>query len=101
MEILNDREFEALDYHMTYAKLYDSGLYIKQEPNRGDYFVDEQCDCEYSLEEGLKLIAETMSGNICDYSDYPSDILRGLCRLFIKRLGIYIWDRGFDLREDM
>lgn len=86
MEILSKEEYEALDYHMTYAKLYDSGLYIQQEPNRGDYFVDEQEDCEYSLEEGLLIILDTIE--TLEY--YPNTIQRNLKELYKKRFGIVI-----------
>ena len=92
--VLSEREYDALDYHMTYAKLYDSGLYIKQELNRGDYFVDEQEGCEYSLDEGLEIIAETIIPE--NYIFYPSEINRTLYRLYMDRLGIFIWDRNFD-----
>lgn len=84
--ILSKEEYEALDYHMTYAKLYDSGLYIQQEPNRGDYFVDEQEDCEYSLEEGLLIILDT----IVTLKYYPNTIQRNLKELYKKRFGIII-----------
>lgn len=92
--VLSEREYDALDYHMTYAKLYDSGLYIKQELNRGDYFVDEQEGCEYSLDEGLEIIADTIIPE--NYIFYPSEINRALYRLYMDRLGIFIWDRNFD-----
>lgn len=88
--ILSEREYNALDYHMEHAKLYDSGLYLKQEVNRGDYFVDEENDCEYSLKEGLEIIADTMLFE--HYTDYPSEICKALYNLFMDRLGISIWD---------
>lgn len=84
--ILSKEEYEALDYHMTYSKLYDSGLYLKQEPNRGDYFVDEQEDCEYSLEEGLLIILDT----IVTLEYYPNTIQRNLRELYKNRFGIII-----------
>ena len=84
--VLDEKEYEALDYHMNYAKLYDSGLYIKQEPNRGDYFVDEQEDCEYSLEEGLLIILDT----IVTLEYYPNTIQRNLRELYKNRFGIII-----------
>lgn len=88
MEILSKEEYEALDYHMTYAKLYDSGLYIQQETNRGDYFVDEQEDCEYSLEEGLEIILDTIIEDA--YNEYPTEIQAGLFNLYKNRLGIIL-----------
>lgn len=84
--ILTEQEYNALDYHMTYAKLYDSGLYLTQEPNRGDYFVDEQEDCEYSLEEGLLIILDT----IVTPEYYPNTIQRNLRELYKNRFGIII-----------
>lgn len=84
--ILSKEEYEALDYHMTYAKLYDSGLYIQQEPNRGDYFVDEQEDCEYSLEEGLLIILDTIETP----QYYPNTIQYNLRELYKNRFGIII-----------
>lgn len=84
--VLTEQEYNALDYHLTYAKLYDSGLYIQQEPNRGDYFVDEQEDCEYSLEEGLLIILDT----IVTLEEYPEEIRYDLRKLYKERFGIII-----------
>jgi len=84
--ILSSKEYEALDYHLTYAKLYDSGLYIQQEPNRGDYFVDEQEHCEYSLEEGLLIILDTIE----TLEGYPEEIKHDLRKLYKERFGIII-----------
>lgn len=86
MEILSKEEYEALDYHMTYAKLYDSGLYLMQEENRGDYFVDEQEECEYSLKEGLEIILDT----IVTPEYYPGTIQHNLKKLYKDRLNIVI-----------
>lgn len=88
MEILSKEEYEALDYHMTYAKLYDSGLYIQQEPNRGDYFVDEENNCEYSLKEGLEIILDTIIEDT--FNDYPTWVQAGLFNLYKNRLGIIL-----------
>jgi hypothetical protein len=85
-EILSKAEFDALDYHMEHAKLYDSGLYIQQEPNRGDYFVDEQEHCEYSLEEGLLIILDTIE----TLEGYPEEIKHDLRKLYKERFGIII-----------
>lgn len=88
--ILSEMEYYALDYHLEHAKLYDSGLYIQQETNRGDYFVDEENNCEYSLEEGLLIVAETIIPD--DYYDYPKDISATLHRLYYTNFGISIWN---------
>lgn len=84
--VLSSEEYDALDYHLTYAKLYDSGLYIQQETNRGDYFVDEQEDCEYSLDEGLEIILDT----IVSLEYYPDYIQKNLKKLYLERLSIVI-----------
>lgn len=84
--ILTEQEYNALDYHLTYAKLYDSGLYIQQETNRGDYFVDEEEDCEYSLEEGLLILLDT----IVTLEEYPGEIQYDLRKLYKERFGIII-----------
>lgn len=88
MEILSEKEYDALDYHMTKARLYESGLYIQQEPNRGDYFVDEENNCEYSLEEGLEIIFDTFVGEI--FKEYPSWVRESLNNLYLNRFGVYI-----------
>lgn len=84
--VLNCDEYEALDYHLTYAKLYDSGLYLKQETNRGDYFVDEQEGCEYSLDEGLEIILDT----IISLEYYPTWVQKNLKELYKNRLSVII-----------
>lgn len=86
--VLSGIEYRALDYHMEKAKLYDSGLYIKQEPNRGDYFVDDENDCEYSLKEGLEIILDTITEDA--YNEYPNVVQCGLYNLFFNRLGIIL-----------
>lgn len=84
--VLTEQEYNALDYHLTYAKLYDSGLYIQQETNRGDYFVDEEEHCEYSLEEGLLIVLDT----IVTLEEYPGEIQYDLRKLYKERFGIII-----------
>lgn len=84
--VLSGAEYDALDYHMTQAKLYDSGLYLMQEPNRGDYFVDEQEECEYTLDEGLEIILDT----IVSLEYYPTYIRDTLKKLYLERLSIVI-----------
>lgn len=86
--VLSKEEYEALDYHMICAKLYASGLYIQQETNRGDYFVDEQNGCEYSLEEGLSIILDTIVEE--SLRKYPTWVQTGLYNLFKDRLGVLI-----------
>lgn len=84
--VLSSEEYDALDYHLTYAKLYDSGLYLMQETNRGDYFVDEQEECEYSLDEGLEIILDT----IVSLEYYPNNVQRCLKKLYKDRLSVII-----------
>jgi hypothetical protein len=93
-KILSEKEYDALDYHLQHAKLYDSGLYIQQELNRGDYFVDEENNCEYSLEEGLRIIADTINPDI--YYNYPMEVCATLHRLYYTNFGINILDGGFN-----
>ena len=83
MYILNYQEYDALDYYMTKSKLYDSGLYLKQEPNKGDYFIDSEENTEYSLDDGLRLIADTFTSSF--YEDYPKEVCDSLYKLYKKR----------------
>jgi len=97
-KVLNEDEYEALNIYMQYAKLYDSGLYIQQEINRGDYFVDEENNCEYSLEEGLKIIAETIVPD--SVTNFRLDVQFGLYWLFKNRLGIDIWNWKIKVQQN-
>lgn len=80
--ILDEKEYNAIDYHLEKSKLYDSGFYLEQENNE-DYFIDE--DEKYSLEEGLKIILDTFMGS---EKEYPNEIKEGLKRVYKRFLNI-------------
>lgn len=82
--ILDEDEYNALDYHLEESKLYDSGFYIQQDEFGRDYFIDEEENGKkYSLEEGLEIVWDTITDNI---EEYPTDILNGLKKVFKKYL---------------
>lgn len=82
--ILDEDEYNALDYHLEESKLYDSGFYIQQDEYGRDYFIDEEENGKkYSLEEGLEIVWDTITDNI---EEYPTDILNGLKKMFKRFL---------------
>ena len=82
--ILDEDEYNALDYHLEESKLYDSGFYIQQDEYGRDYFIDEEENGKkYSLKEGLEIVWDTITDNI---EEYPTDILNGLKKVFKKYL---------------
>lgn len=82
--ILDEDEYNALDYHLQETRLYDSGFYIQQDEFGRDYFVDDEDNGKkYSLKEGLEIVWDTITDNV---REYPTDILNGLKEVFKKYL---------------
>ena len=82
--ILDEDEYNALDYHLQETRLYDSGFYIQQDEFGRDYFVDDEDNGKkYSLKEGLEIVWDTITDNI---EEYPTEILNGLKKVFKKYL---------------
>ena len=82
--ILDEDEYNALDYHLQETRLYDSGFYIQQDEFSRDYFVDDEDNGKkYSLKEGLEIVWDTITDNI---DEYPTEILNGLKKVFKKYL---------------
>lgn len=82
--IFDELEYNAIDYHLNKAKLYDSGIYIKQENNE-DYFIDEEQKGKYTIEEGLRLLYDTFMGS---EKEYPNNIKKGLKNVYKRFLNI-------------
>ena len=80
--MLDEEEYNAIDYHLEKSKLYESGFYIAQENNK-DYFIDEEG--KYTLEEGLRLLYDTFMGS---EKEYPNEIKEGLKRVYKRFLNI-------------
>lgn len=82
--ILDEDEYNALDYYLQESKLYDSGLYIQQDEFGRDYFIDEEENGKkLSLENGLEVVYESITDNI---EEYPTEILSGLKKVFKRFL---------------
>lgn len=82
--ILDEDEYNALDYYLEDSKLYDSGFYIQQDEFGRDYFIDEEENGKkYSLKEGLEVVYESITDNI---EEYPTEILNGLKKVFKRFL---------------
>lgn len=80
----NDKEYNALDYHLTKSKLYDSGFCIKQDKQGNDYFKDYEFKKRYSIKSGLKIVYDS----VIDIKEYPRDIQEELEKIFKKYLGL-------------
>lgn len=82
--LLDNDEYNALDYHLQESKLYDSGLYIQQDEFGRDYFIDEEENGKkISLKNGLEVVYESITDNI---EEYPTEILNGLKKVFKRFL---------------
>lgn len=82
--ILDEDEYNALDYYLEDSKLYDSGFYIQQDEFGRDYFIDEEENGKkLSLKNGLKVVYESITDNI---EEYPTEILNGLKKVFKRFL---------------
>ena len=79
--MLDEEEYNAIDYYLQDSKLYDSGFWVCQEDWGEDYFHDEENEENLTLQEGLEVIYESFTDNIYNY---PTDILNGLKKA-IKR----------------
>lgn len=83
--ILTKEEYNAIDYHLTKSKLYDSGFVICQkEVVIEDYFYDEDNNKEYTLQEGMQIVYDS----VMDTSDYPKEVIEGLKHAFKRFLDI-------------
>lgn len=86
---LSKDQYEALDYYLDWAKLYDSGFYLQQDKEGNDYFIDAEAGGEkLSLEDGLYIVYESLG----DPTDLPDDVLEGLQSLFKQYLNIDFFD---------
>jgi len=84
--LLDEDEYNALDYYMQESKLYDSGLFIMQDEYGRDYFVDEDNNENLTLKEGLGIVYESI---VDDYvKEMPSTIKNGLKKVFKRVLDI-------------
>lgn len=82
--ILDEDEYNALDYYLEDSKLYDSGFYIQQDEFGRDYFIDEEKNGKkLSLKNGLEVVYETITDNV---NEYPTEILNGLKKVFKRFL---------------
>lgn len=82
--ILDEDEYNALDYYLEDSKLYDSGFYIQQDEFGRDYFIDEEENGKkISLKNGLEVVYESITDNI---EEYPTEILNGLKKVFKRFL---------------
>ena len=82
--ILDEDEYNALDYYLDDSKLYDSGFYIEQDEFGRDYFIDEEENGKkLSLKNGLEVVYETITDNV---NEYPTEILNGLKKVFKRFL---------------
>ena len=82
--ILDEDEYNALDYYLEDSKLYDSGFYIQQDEFGRDYFIDEEENGKkLSLKNGLEVVYETITDNV---NEYPTEILNGLKKVFKRFL---------------
>ena len=82
--LLDNDEYNALDYHLQESKLYDSGFYIQQDEFGRDYFIDEEENGKkISLKNGLEVVYESITDNI---EEYPTEILKGLKKVFKRFL---------------
>ncbi len=82
--LLDNDEYNALDYHLQESKLYDSGFYIQQDEFGRDYFIDEEENGKkISLKNGLEVVYESITDNI---EEYPTEILNGLKKVFKRFL---------------
>ena len=79
--MLDEEEYNAIDYYLQDSKLYDSDFWFCQEDWGEDYFHDEENEENLTLQEGLEVIYESFTDNIYNY---PTDILNGLKKA-IKR----------------
>ena len=82
--MLDEEEYNAIDYYLQESKLYDSGFWVCQEDWGEDYFHDDENEENLTLEEGLQVIYESITDNI---KEYPIEILNGLKKAIKRFLG--------------
>lgn len=84
--MLDEEEYNAIDYYLQESKLYDSGLWVCQEDWGEDYFHDDENEENLTLKEGLKIIYESM---VLEYvKEYPTEIKNGLKKAIKRFLNI-------------
>lgn len=83
--ILDEDEYNALDYYLDYSKLYDSGFYLVQDPGRTDYFVDLESDDVFNLRDGISEAYVTMVPE--SIAKFPKKVQAGLEKLIRHYLG--------------
>ena len=84
--MLDEEEYNAIDYYLQESKLYDSGLWVCQEDWGEDYFHDDENEENLTLKEGLKIIYESM---VLEYvKEYPNEIKNGLKKAIKRFLNI-------------
>jgi len=84
--MLDEEEYNAIDYYLQESKLYDSGLWVCQENWGEDYFHDDENEENLTLKEGLEIIYESM---VLEYvKEYPTEIKNGLKKVIKRFLDI-------------
>ena len=84
--MLDEEEYNAIDYYLQESKLYDSGLWVCQEDWGEDYFHDDEKEENLTLKEGLEIIYESM---VLEYvKEYPTEIKNGLKKAIKRFLDI-------------
>ena len=84
--MLDEEEYNAIDYYLQESKLYDSGLWVCQEDWGEDYFHDDENEENLTLKEGLEVIYESM---VFEYvKEYPTEIKNGLKKAIKRFLNI-------------
>ncbi len=84
--MLDEEEYNAIDYYLQESKLYDSGLWVCQEDWGEDYFHDDENEENLTLKEGLEVIYESM---VLEYvKEYPTEIKNGLKKAIKRFLNI-------------
>ena len=84
--MLDEEEYNAIDYYLQESKLYDNGLWVCQEDWGEDYFHDDENEENLTLKEGLEIIYESM---VLEYvKEYPTEIKNGLKRAIKRFLDI-------------
>ena len=84
--MLDEEEYNAIDYYLQESKLYDSGLWVCQEDWGEYYFHDDEKEENLTLKEGLEIIYESM---VLEYvKEYPTEIKNGLKKAIKRFLDI-------------
>lgn len=95
LDKLKDYEYRWLDYHLTELRKGGRDWKIVRELNRSDTLVDVDNNIEYSINEGLDILKDTITP--WNYITYPHDMLGGIYSTYEERLRIFIWDMSIKL----